>query len=75
MMQQLELMGVDDVMDLLQVSRDTVYRLAKGGTLPGRKIGRVWRFPKDEIERFCRGQHSTECCPEGEGQEPKKPAA
>jgi len=50
----LELLTVAQVMDLLQLSRDTVYRLAARGELPGRKIGNVWRFPRHEIEMlFC----------------------
>jgi len=50
----LELLTIEEVMDLLRVSRDTVYRLAASGKLPGRKIGRAWRFPKDEIESYVR---------------------
>ena len=51
---KIELLTVDEVMDLVRISRDTVYRLAARGELPGRKIGRTWRFPKDEIEAYIR---------------------
>ncbi len=50
----LELLTVSEVMDLLRMSRDTVYRLAARGQLPGRKVGRAWRFPKDVIEAYLR---------------------
>ncbi len=50
----IELLTVEEVMELVRISRDTVYRLAAKGELPGRKIGRTWRFPKDEIEAFIR---------------------
>ena len=43
---------IKQVAKLLQVSPDTVYGLAARGELEGRKIGRVWRFPEDEIERY-----------------------
>ena len=41
-----------EVADLLQVSRDTVYRLAALGELPGRKVARVWRFPREDVDRY-----------------------
>ncbi len=56
-MPALKVLTVTQVMDLLQLSRDTVYRLAALGELPGRKIGRTWRFPEDEIERYIRGSN------------------
>ncbi len=43
---------VDEVTDILRLKRDTVYRLAVRGKIPGHKIGRVWRFPKDVIQAF-----------------------
>jgi two-component system sensor histidine kinase BarA len=48
---------VAEVAHLLGVSPDTVYRLAAAGELPGRKIGRIWRFSRDAIKRHlrCRG--------------------
>ena len=60
---KIELLTVDEVMDLVRISRDTVYRLAAKGELPGRKIGRTWRFPRDEIEAYIRqrpGQDSSD---------------
>ena len=42
----------DEVARLLRVSRDTVYRLAARGELPGRKIGRIWRFQRRSIEEY-----------------------
>ena len=45
---------IKQVAEFLQVSTDTVYRLATSGELQGRKIGRIWRFPKDAIENYIR---------------------
>ena len=53
-MMDLELLTVEEVMKLLRTSRDTVYRLAAEGELPCRKIGRTWRFPRDELESYIR---------------------
>ena len=37
---------------LLQVDADTVRILAREGTLPGRKVGREWRFARTAILRW-----------------------
>jgi excisionase family DNA binding protein len=37
---------------ILQVSKETIYRLAQSGRLKGSKIGRSWRFSAEEIERY-----------------------
>jgi excisionase family DNA binding protein len=47
----MELLTVDEVVDLLRISRDTVYRLVAAGKLPARKVGRQWRFPRTELEK------------------------
>ena len=48
----LQVLTGGEVAKLLRVSRDTVYRLAASGALPGRKIGRIWRFSRDAIEQY-----------------------
>lgn len=46
----LTFLTIDDVAEMLRLSRDTVYRLVQSGQLPGKKIGRAWRFAAEEIE-------------------------
>ena len=36
----------------LQISQMTVYRLAQKGDLPGRKVGRSWRFSRLALENW-----------------------
>ncbi len=50
-----QFLTVDEVAELLRIRRDTVYRLAAKGEIPGRKIGRVWRFPREFIDQFLTG--------------------
>ncbi len=50
-----EIMTADQVAELLQVSRDMVYQLATRGELPGRKVGRIWRFSREAIVEFLHG--------------------
>ncbi len=44
-----EILTASQVADLLQLHPRTVYKLAKQGSLPGRKFGGGWRFNKREI--------------------------
>ena len=40
-----------EVADELALSLTTVYNLLRAGKLPGVKIGRSWRIPRDALER------------------------
>jgi excisionase family DNA binding protein len=46
------ILTVSELAEHLNVHRITIYRLLKSGTLPGFKIGRVWRFDLDEITNW-----------------------
>ena len=53
---------VTEIADELHVHRITIYRLLKGGKLPGFKIGRVWRFDSNEVRKWLsekNGAHTT----------------
>lgn len=41
-----------DVMDILGVGKNTVYRLLDSGELPGFRVGRSWRIPANNIRDF-----------------------
>lgn len=41
-----------DVMDILGVGKNTVYRLLDSGQLKGFRIGRSWRVTNDALEEF-----------------------
>ncbi len=60
-----EVMNVEEVADLLRVSNQTVYNLARSGKLPAAKVGREWRFRRDEILAVL----SKGCKEEGASQE------
>jgi len=49
---------VEELSDLLQIHRGTIYRLLKEGKLPGFRLGSDWRFSAEEIERWQRAQTS-----------------
>ncbi|MGB1016482.1 MAG: helix-turn-helix domain-containing protein [Nannocystaceae bacterium] len=45
-----EILSAKEVMALLRISRNTLYRWAKRGKIPGSfRVGRSWRFRKHEL--------------------------
>ncbi len=42
--------------EVLKTSRPTFYRWLRTGKLKGMKVGRQWRFYRDDIERFLKGE-------------------
>lgn len=49
-------MNVDEVAAYLRVATATVYRLAQRGEIPAARVGRVWRFQKQLIDRWLETQ-------------------
>jgi excisionase family DNA binding protein len=47
-----DLLTPDEVAELLAVPRKTILRWAAGAYLPGHKIGRRWRFIRDELDQW-----------------------
>jgi len=45
-----DVMNAREVAALLGLPASTVYELARRGVLPGRKLGRTWRFLRPAIE-------------------------
>lgn len=46
------LFTLKEVLELLKVSRSTLYKFMEKGEIKGIKIGKVWRFRKEDIESF-----------------------
>lgn len=51
-----ELIDMERAINLLKTSRPTFYRWLRSGKIKGMKVGRQWRFYKDDIERFICGK-------------------
>lgn len=51
-MQTIETLTPNEVSKILKLHPFTVTRLAREGKLPAFKVGGVWRFRRDEFERF-----------------------
>ena len=50
-----DVLTVDDVARLLELKPYTVKEYARRGILPGRKLGRTWRFLRPELEKAIKG--------------------
>lgn len=47
-----EILTATQAAALLQIHPRTLYKLARKGSIPGRKLGGGWRFSKSEILRM-----------------------
>jgi excisionase family DNA binding protein len=45
-------LSVDEIAIYLGIKRDTVYRWISERNLPGHKIGRLWKFRKEEVDEW-----------------------
>jgi len=46
------ILTIQDITEYLRVSPSTIYRLLKKKQLPAFKVGRDWRFDREEIDRW-----------------------
>lgn len=47
-----EVMTISELAEYLQVSKSSLYKLAQEGRVPGKKVGRHWRFHRETIEAW-----------------------
>src|ERR1017187_7416144 len=52
-----EILTMDQAIALLQTTRPTFYRWLRAGKIKSMKVGRQWRFHREDIERFLKGEH------------------
>ena len=45
-------LSVDEIATYLGIKRDTVYKWISERQMPGHKIGRLWKFQKDEVDEW-----------------------
>lgn len=49
----------EEVLEYLQINLRTIYRLIKAGKIPAVRVGRQWRFRKQDIDAWLMGNRST----------------
>ncbi len=45
-------LSVDEIGDYLGVKRDTVYKWISEKGMPAHKIGRLWKFKKEQVDNW-----------------------
>ncbi|MDD5678845.1 MAG: helix-turn-helix domain-containing protein [Kiritimatiellae bacterium] len=60
-------LSMDDIADHLGVSEDTIHRWIRQKEMPAHKVGRLWKFDKDEVDVWVRsGKGSSRGAEESE---------
>ena len=44
-----EILDIEGAADVLGVSKTTIYKLARDGTIPATRVGREWRFSRSNL--------------------------
>ena len=47
-------LSVDEIGDYLGIKRDTVYKWIREKGMPAHKVGRLWKFKKNEVDMWVR---------------------
>ena len=47
---------LEQIAEYLQMSTSSIYKMAQAGKIPAYKVGRQWRFKREEIDRWVEGQ-------------------
>jgi len=53
-------LSVDDIAAHLGVKRDTIYKWISDKGMPAHKIGRLWKFQKQEVDIWVRKGQASE---------------
>jgi excisionase family DNA binding protein len=61
-------LSVDEIAAYLGVKRDTIYKWIDEKSLPAHRLGRLWKFKKEEVDEWVRGGAANE------GRTPEPPA-
>jgi len=43
---------LEQIAEYLQMSTSSIYKMAQAGKIPAYKVGRQWRFRKEEIDKW-----------------------
>lgn len=52
-------LSVDEIADYLGVKRDTLYKWINRHAMPAHKVGRLWKFQRNEIDQWVRSGSAT----------------
>ena len=52
--------SVDEIAAYVGVERDTIYKWLQKKKMPAHKVGRLWKFKRDEIDEWVRSGKASE---------------
>lgn len=52
----MEVLNLEEACQFLRVAKPTLYRYIRSGQIPAFKMGRVWRFHKESLDKWVRTQ-------------------
>jgi len=52
-------LSVDEIAAYLGIKRDTVYKWINRKQMPAHKVGRLWKFRKDEVDSWVRTNNES----------------
>lgn len=55
-----EIMKFEEVMEYLNIGKNTLYRLLNNGEINAFKIGKVWKIPKKSVEDYVNKKVNSE---------------
>ncbi len=53
-------LSVEEIAEHLGVTKDSIYRWIERKGLPAHKVGKLWKFKKDEVDEWVRSGHARE---------------
>lgn len=52
-------LSVEEISSYLGVTKDTVYKWLNEKELPAHKVGRLWKFKKEDVDNWVKSQESS----------------
>lgn len=56
-------LSVDEIAEYLGVAKDTIYAWVTNKGMPGHKVGRFWKFKKEDVDVWVRAGGAADSAP------------
>lgn len=53
-MEKTDILTIEEAADFLRLGKRSIYKLAKEGRIPGKKVFSKWRFEKESLKKWVR---------------------
>lgn len=57
--------GIEQAAQYLDVNKDTIRNWIKKGSIPAKKVGKLWRFKRSEIDEWIKSGRSANASQKG----------